>query len=292
MMNSAYSAAQQGSHLAKIWKTFNPLPVSAAELALEYSRSIAAADPILKVREEALSGFEGLLVKRPEKQGWYILHESTVIEPGRKNFTVAHELGHYVLHRNAAERFECSQEVVLCDDAGTYQEREYEANRFASYLLMPIDDFRKQVESSPTTIEVLRGCAHRYNVSLTAATLKWLEFTLENAALVVSRDGFVLWTSASQSAQHARRFRTGTPIPRNCAAQSFRCGAVEAREGVTVAPGEWHDTLPTREFLIRSDRYDLSMSLLVFEDDVRCQTDESPTDDLYDILLSAQSTRD
>lgn len=55
---------------------------------------------------------------------------------------------------------------------------EGQADLFASYLLMPLDDYRKQVTGT-VDLDLLGHCADRYGVSLTAAILKWLQYTEE-----------------------------------------------------------------------------------------------------------------
>ena len=55
----------------------------------------------------------------------------------RKRFTLAHELGHYLLHTD--EKFECSSDI---NDSSSPEE--IEANRFAAYLLVP-DHLLKKV---------------------------------------------------------------------------------------------------------------------------------------------------
>src|SRR5439155_21592204 len=57
------------------------------------------------VREEALEGCDGRLVKRG-RQG-IISVKVSIIEPGRKRFTIAHELGHFELHDAGAELIVC-----------------------------------------------------------------------------------------------------------------------------------------------------------------------------------------
>ena len=60
---------------------------------------------------------------------------------------------------------------------------------------MPFDDFRRQVPAdSNVDLDVISGCADRYRVSLIAAVLRWLQYTTRRAALVVSRDGYILWS--------------------------------------------------------------------------------------------------
>lgn len=82
---------------------------------------------------------------------------------------------------------------------------ETEANKFSSYLLMPIDDFRRQIDQTQL-IQSLSLCALRYGVSLTAAILKWLEFTEESVILINSRDGFMNWAVSSRSAKNNGAF--------------------------------------------------------------------------------------
>jgi Zn-dependent peptidase ImmA (M78 family) len=72
--------------------------------------------------------------------------------PGRMNFTIAHELGHWLLHQNFAQVnlhiFE--GEVLICRGVDSkINDRERQANLFATYLLMPekfiiecVKDFR------------------------------------------------------------------------------------------------------------------------------------------------------
>ncbi|WP_204264877.1 ImmA/IrrE family metallo-endopeptidase, partial [Escherichia coli] len=55
------------------------------------------------------------------------------------------------------------------------REIELEADTFASYLLMPLDDFKAQIDGQPFSLDLLRHCADRYGVSVTAAALKWRE---------------------------------------------------------------------------------------------------------------------
>jgi len=61
---------------------------------------------------------------------------------GRHNFTLAHEIGHWQLHRyefllpdNLKDRN--SQLSILCRKAPGKEPREWQADQFASYLLMP-----------------------------------------------------------------------------------------------------------------------------------------------------------
>ena len=67
----------------------------------------------------------------------YIMINSSTENIGRKNFTIAHELGHFfLLHQLKQNSFYCSDKSIV--EEGTYKDPiEQEANYFASCLLMP-----------------------------------------------------------------------------------------------------------------------------------------------------------
>jgi hypothetical protein len=151
-------------------QVFGPerFPVDVTALALDYSRQ-CFSDPITMVKGEALQGFEGGLFRG--KTAWSIVYNDALQVRGRINFVLAHEFGHYLRHRHELDEFLCSQRDMIEWDRED-QARETDANQFASYLLMPIADFRRQLAGQKVTLDGLAHCAERYGVSLTAAILK------------------------------------------------------------------------------------------------------------------------
>lgn len=107
--------------------------------------------------------------------------------PTRERFSIAHELGHLFLHMGYlvdADRFSSLQEGqpgYSYDRVPSYHlgksEEEYEANEFASELLMPRQQFMEAVRANTTggtcNIEAL---ADRFGVSRQAAATRgrWL----------------------------------------------------------------------------------------------------------------------
>lgn len=246
-------------------------PVDVEQLAIGYAAQFSHDDPITRVIGDALPGFEGALygLERAGKREWALIYNSAIEVPGRIRFTMAHELGHYILHRQGRDTFECSEDDMLRWESEA-KRIEAEADVFASYLLMPIDDFQRQVRGDLVDLEVLDKCAKRYGVSLTAATLKWLEFTSQRAVLVVSRDGYVLWARSSKSALESGAFiktRAGpVPLPDGSLAGSQDLTAPE-RHGLELPARTWFPREPEhmnlREMKIVSDRYEQTMSLLI-----------------------------
>jgi hypothetical protein len=77
-------------------------PIDVTAIAREYTAQKFPSDPIVRVQGENLPGFEGALFKAPSgKKGWGIFYNNRMSSKGRINFTLAHELGHYLLHRLA-----------------------------------------------------------------------------------------------------------------------------------------------------------------------------------------------
>lgn len=93
-------------------------------------------------KQETLSG----LLLPEEKQIWCNATEGTQWPP-RRRFTIAHELGHWVLHRPGQDSLFCRRGTVAPEDADASEQRaaerpplppaEEEANVFAAALLMP-----------------------------------------------------------------------------------------------------------------------------------------------------------
>lgn len=80
----------------------NRFPISVADVALELSSKWFPNNPLTLVEGAALPGFDGALLPAPPgERGWGIFYNSAVTSKGRINFTLAHEFGHYLLHRLA-----------------------------------------------------------------------------------------------------------------------------------------------------------------------------------------------
>ena len=99
--------------------------------------------------------------------------------PVRQRFTIAHEIGHFILHRKSERLF------IDKKFAGVYkrdrnsssgeQKREIEANRFAAALLMPADLVRHHFEASQFDLgdeSALEELAQRFEVSTQAMSIR------------------------------------------------------------------------------------------------------------------------
>lgn len=267
-------------------------PVDVKEVAREISKHKFPDDPITMIRGAALPGFEGALVPAPPgKTGWGIVYNSVITSPGRINFTLGHEFGHYLLHRLAYSKgFQCSGEDMASWDS-EYGQLEHQANVFAASLLMPLDDFRAQIDNrSRPSLNDLGGCADRYEVSLIAATLRWLQYTERRAMLVVSKDGFILWARSSEPALKTRLYyktRSRPPIEIPALSLAAQRNFVAGHTGQAEHDRKiWLNT-PCREHVLFSDLYDFTISLLHFDDAPHwSEPDDDVEADTFDRMTS------
>jgi hypothetical protein len=242
-------------------------PVQVKDLALGCAELYKWSDPITKVEAANIRRFEGALHPSDDRKRWLLLYNSSIRSPGRVRFTQAHELGPYILHRTLRESFDCTEDDML-NWAATGKDLEAEADEFASFLLMPLNDYRQQV-TAPVDLDLMGHCADRYGVSLTAAILKWLSYTEEKAVVVMSTEGFMKWAGASQTAAEAGAFfrtRSQTiPIPTGSVTAD---DAVQSeRKGIEVPATVWfphaEPQLTVREMKLYSEHYESVITLLV-----------------------------
>lgn len=94
----------------------------------------------------------------------------------RKNFTIAHELGHYCLHQDVSDTFE--DKIFLRSNSIDLYESQ--ANKFAAELLMPRDIFMKIIKEDINTIEKI---SEYFNVSTLAVRVRAKQLNLKGHGL-------------------------------------------------------------------------------------------------------------
>ena len=107
------------------------------------------------------------------KDGVPIVGVNSIHHPNRQRFTIAHELGHYQLHRDvlsSAVHVDKNFPVLMRDanSATGWDKREIEANQFAAALLMPKSSIEHALGGKPLDIDddrPLEEIARKFRVS-------------------------------------------------------------------------------------------------------------------------------
>ena len=127
-MTAAFGPARWAIEITKMLNlVFGPehFPIDVVAIARDYTAQRFPGDAITMAEGADLPGFDGALYRAPAgKSGWGIVYNNALASRGRINFTLAHEFGHYLLHRAAHPNgIRCGeQDVVRWDSA-------YGANR-------------------------------------------------------------------------------------------------------------------------------------------------------------------
>lgn len=103
---------------------------------------------------------------RKDGSGSFIIRLDENKPPFRQTFSLAHELGHLILHMGFGKRdiWTRSEDYQESYARSGWSEEEYEANEFAAAFLMPSEEFRAVASKSS-----LKSVAEHFGVSADAA---------------------------------------------------------------------------------------------------------------------------
>lgn len=95
----------------------------------------------------------------------------------RRRFTIAHEIGHLILHKDEDLHVDEASPIGFRTEASAagVDVNEIEANQFAAELLMPVYLLRSEIERLPKNIETdeaIKKLADRFKVSDQAMTFR------------------------------------------------------------------------------------------------------------------------
>lgn len=159
-VTDARAGALLARHLAAFGGPELPVPVE----------SIAADLLGLLVEESEELACSGVLVPA-ERRIWVNADEARQ-SPGRRRFTIAHELGHWVCQVQEGRRQPIYCRAVTADGDGRNPPEEREANVFAAELLMP----RPAVRAAFAELADSPELAARFDVSQEA--MRWRLYNL------------------------------------------------------------------------------------------------------------------
>lgn len=188
---------------------------------------------------------EGALVRNPDNPNEWGIFYNDKARPERQRFTLAHELGHFVLHRDSHASFNCDKESIYTG-ADTLKLIEREADEFASNLLMPGDLLRQRISGKRIDFHLLGELAKEFGVSLEAMCIRLIKFTEQRAVLVYWDYGYLKYQWRSQSAIRTRvRLRSTDdpqePLPDTLAADE---DIVQEWDGIQMPAYHWCSSEP------------------------------------------------
>ena len=180
---------------------------------------------IESISELKTDGFEGMLITNAEKSRGAIMIKAGT-SPRRRRFTIAHELGHFLLPWHRQQKFSCKSADIkdsgnsrnLAPDQVTI---ETEANAFASELLMPSSAFKSFIDNLETpTLFDLADLSDTFDVSFEATVHRYKALSDQPLAFVFSHNNIVRYWVKTQSLPYVLKVRKDHALPLRSASRS------------------------------------------------------------------------
>lgn len=187
-------------------------------------------------------------------------------------FSIAHELGHFILHKSKLTEFKDSKELLT----KYYSNKgiEQEADEFASELLMPTNMFIHAVESSKIQypdFNLVKYLSENFNTSITATAMKLVEYGQYCIALIASEDNKIKWFNRDREFRLFLKNRGSTLGSDSYAYKFFNSG--EKNNNVhEVFADNWITNVSQEELIMEhtffSDHYNYTLTIIWREDDL------------------------
>ena len=139
--------------------------------------------------EKPMKGAEGRIINKGENS--LIIVNSNIIDYSKKRFVMSHEFGHFLMHKNL--------EFLFTDDESSFwnwfgnNSQEYEANQFASELLMPENIFIQISKKRKFSIRFLEQLKDQFVTSFMATAIKFAEVGYDPILLICTKENKIKW---------------------------------------------------------------------------------------------------
>ena len=213
-------------------------------------------------------GISGALVRSGNNFG--ILYATNIPNTGYQRFTVAHEIGHFVLDGHM-DHLQLQDGGIHYSKAGFHGDKyEREADYFAAQLLMPDTLFTKALSANEDGMSAIKNLADKCQTSLTATAIRYAEKTDSASVVVVSEKNRILYAFFSTEMQ---RFgldypRKNSPLPGSSLTYEINRNQVSLREDeADTNIDDWFESdfdLEGKEEVIDLGDYEKTLPLLTF----------------------------
>ena len=246
-------------------------------------REIAEQLHIVVWEREMERRYDGCLMRVGNT--WGILLNNLIQSQSRRNFTIAHELGHYYLEGEQTEgkisaesaekdrltefvpQHRCQREDLRGFDSHRLEEQR--ANQFAAELLMPSPIFRADAADLPKIgLPAIDALAAKYSTSLTSTALRYTRLSPYVCAIVLSERGQIKYFAYSERFRQnsACYLAKNNPLhPASVAALLTKGEAKEIKERQRQVPlSHWCSTQSDQPLIEQSRRLPRMNQVLSF----------------------------
>lgn len=200
---------------------------------------------------------------------------SIMVNPQRRRFSIAHELGHFELHRGKTPFQYCTPRDIHESLNNSIENDEIEANQFASAFLLPARFVEKPFSENKPSFTLISEWAKKLETSLTSTAIRLTTFTKEPVAVVYSEKGVIKYFQPSREFDGLGVFPdVGNFVKINTGAKSLFYGSENLNQWQEVRAAYWfrenrdafdrNDTI--QEWSIKMPNYEGVLSLIWVKD--------------------------
>ncbi len=172
--------------------------------------------PIKEV--DADNRYDGYLLKYKGSRG--IMINKSIMYETRKNFTIAHEIGHSEIPHHKDSKYICLKSYI--DSPFRLKRQEREANEFAAELLMPAAFISEEIKNKEIGLEVIKSISEKCETSLTSSGFRYIKHCPEIATFLVSEDNKIKQCIVSSKMKERRLvFNKGNVLDKQSIAFNF-----------------------------------------------------------------------
>ena len=175
------------------------------------------------------------------KRGKAIITINSQIEyEGKRRFTIAHELGHFEMHKDILPHND--SDITLNNFKNGSQESE--ANQFATELLMPEKIFSQECNSQKFGPSLLRELAEKFNTSITSVVFRYIELGNYPIFIFYSQENKLKYWKRNDGYYLKVKDITNLPVPEDSvAAEFYNDGTIYPKEESTqiISKSTWFE---------------------------------------------------
>lgn len=175
----------------------------------------ASRDIIVEPKADTSDGVSGMLLRHGDSFG--ILYATHVQNEGFQRFSIAHELGHFILDGHVDHVLPKDGSHTSHAGFVSADPYELEADHFAAGLLMPSGPFRRAIGRRDPGLAVIEAMAADCRTSLTATAIRYAELCDDAVAVIISTGQMIDYcflSEAMKSLPELSWLRKGTPVPK------------------------------------------------------------------------------
>lgn len=236
---------------------------------LELSLEVIVRSKNVILQEEEIDGADGRILMNDDLA--VITIDSNIKFESKRRFVIAHELGHFLLHRGHNKLFKDDNESLNYWYQNNSNSVEVEANEFAAELLMPAKLFYNKCKGKQFGPEIIDNLAERFQVSKTASILRFVQKGNYPVCVIYCTDNKMKWWKKSEDFRYYLQFNYNSPPPSGSVVEELftqNTHYFEDERKQQVLKSTWFDLgyeeqdVFVYEFCLHAKSYNYSLSVI------------------------------